>query len=81
MTLHAVTLAAEEVVDLTDAPNSQLMLAAILGIAAVVLLITLARPLDARCHCRQHHRTSTHQPLRISATHRWREADTLPPNS
>ena len=43
MTLHAVTLAAEEVVDLTDAPNSQLMLAAILGIAAVVLLITLAK--------------------------------------
>ena len=36
LTLHAVTLAAEEVVDLTDAPNSQLMLAAILGIAAVV---------------------------------------------
>jgi gluconate:H+ symporter, GntP family len=43
VTLHAVTLAAEEVVDLTDAPNSQLMLAAILGIAAVVLLITLAK--------------------------------------
>ncbi|MFL6003264.1 MAG: SLC13 family permease [Nocardioides sp.] len=43
MTLHAVTLAAEEAVDLTDAPNSQLILAAILGIAAVVLLITLAK--------------------------------------
>lgn len=43
MNLHAVTLAADEAVDLTDAPNSQLMLAAILGIAAVVLLITLAK--------------------------------------
>lgn len=43
MTVHAVTLAAEEAVDLTDAPNSQLILAAILGIAAVVLLITLAK--------------------------------------
>lgn len=43
MNLHAVTLAADETVDLTDAPNSQLMLAAILGIAAVVLLITLAK--------------------------------------
>jgi gluconate:H+ symporter, GntP family len=43
VTLHAVTLAAEEAVDLTDAPNSQLILAAILGIAAVVLLITLAK--------------------------------------
>ena len=43
MTLHAVTLAADEAVDLTDAPNSQLILAAILGIAAVVLLITLAK--------------------------------------
>ena len=38
-----MTLAAEETVDLTDAPNSQLLLAAILGIAAVVLLITLAK--------------------------------------
>ena len=43
MTLHIVTLAAEEAVDLTDAPNGQLILAAILGIAAVVLLITLAK--------------------------------------
>jgi GntP family gluconate:H+ symporter len=43
VTIHAVTLAAEETVDLTDAPNSQLILAAILGIAAVVLLITLAK--------------------------------------
>jgi gluconate:H+ symporter, GntP family len=43
VTLQAVTLAAEEAVDLTDAPNSQLILAAILGIAAVVLLITLAK--------------------------------------
>ena len=43
MTIHAVTLAADEAVDLTDAPNSQLILAAILGIAAVVLLITLAK--------------------------------------
>jgi gluconate:H+ symporter, GntP family len=43
VTLNAVTLAAEETVDLTDAPNSQLILAAILGIAAVVLLITLAK--------------------------------------
>jgi gluconate:H+ symporter, GntP family len=39
VTRYAVPLAA----DLTDAPNSQLMLAAILGIAAVVLLITLAK--------------------------------------
>ena len=43
MTLQTLALAADETVDLTDAPNSQLMLAAILGIAAVVLLITLAK--------------------------------------
>ena len=43
MALHTVTVAADEVVDLTDAPNTQLILAAILGIAAVVLLITLAK--------------------------------------
>ena len=43
MTLHTVTVAADEVADLTDAPNTQLILAAILGIAAVVLLITLAK--------------------------------------
>jgi len=43
VTLQTLALAADETVDLTDAPNSQLMLAAILGIAAVVLLITLAK--------------------------------------
>ena len=43
MTIHAVTLAADDVVELTDAPNSQLIIAAILGIATVVLLITLAK--------------------------------------
>jgi len=43
VTLHAMTLAVDDVVELTDASNGQLVLAAILGIATVVLLITLAK--------------------------------------